>query len=79
MSVESIVTTGTYPTVTLTDCPTVSGSWQPYIVKTHKSVPVTYPPGSAKPPHAVTAKVIYYRSHWLVQSTTTNVKKTCAP
>lgn len=79
VSVESIVTSGTYPTVTLTDCPTISGTWMPYIVTTHKSVPVTYPPGSAKPPHAVTVKVIYYRAQWLVQSTTTDVKNTCAP
>lgn len=79
VTVASIADGGVYPTAMLTDCPTVSRSWRPYIVKTHKAVPVTFPPGSAKPPHAVSAKVIYYKSHWMVQSTTTNVRKTCAP
>jgi hypothetical protein len=79
VTVESIAAAGTYPTATLTDCPAVSASWQPYIVTTHKAVPVTYPPGAAKPPHAITAKVIYYKSHWMVRSTTTNVRTTCAP
>lgn len=79
VSVQAITATSVYPTVTLNDCPTVSSSWKPYLVKSHKAVPITYPKGSAKPPHAIEAKVIFYKNRWMVQSTTTNVKKTCAP
>ncbi len=68
-----------YPIVVLVDCPTVSGSWKPYDVKTHQQVPVTYPKGSAPPPHASTATVVSYHSRWVVQKTVTNVTKTCAP
>ena len=79
VTVQTITTTGAYPTVTLNDCQTVSSTWKPYIVKTHKAVPITYPTGSAKPPHAIAVKVIYFKNRWMVQSTTTNVKKTCVP
>jgi hypothetical protein len=78
LTVEKI-SDGAAPAVTLVDCPTLSPSWQPYLLSTHKPVPVTFPPGSAKPPHATTARVIYYKSRWMVQSTTTEVKATCTP
>lgn len=79
VTVQTVASSGAYPTVTLNDCPTVSSTWKPYLVKTRKSVPVTYPKGSAKPPHAITVKVIFYKNRWMVQSTTTNVKRTCVP
>lgn len=68
-----------YPTVTLRDCPTPAPSWKPYNIKTHKPVSVTFPGSTAPPPHAITATVIYYRSRWLVQTSVTEVKKTCVP
>lgn len=68
-----------YPTVTVRDCPTPAPSWKPYNIKTHKVIPVTFPGSTAPPPHAVTATVVYYRAHWMVQRTVTQVKKTCAP
>ncbi|PZS32188.1 MAG: hypothetical protein DLM61_07270 [Pseudonocardiales bacterium] len=68
-----------YPMVTLRDCPTAAPSWKPYNIKTHKPVPVQFPGSTAPPPHAITATVIYYRSRWLVQTSVTEVKKTCAP
>lgn len=68
-----------YPMVTLRDCPTAAPSWKPYNIKTHKPVSVEFPGSKAPPPHAITATVIYYRSRWLVQTSVTEVKKTCAP
>lgn len=68
-----------YPTVTLRDCPTAAPTWKPYNIKTHKVVPVKYPGSTAPPPHAVTATVIYFKSHWMVQRTVTAVTKTCVP
>lgn len=68
-----------YPMVTLRDCPTAAPSWKPYNIKTHKPVSVKFPGSTAPPPHAITATVIYYRSRWVVQTSVTEVKKTCAP
>ena len=68
-----------YPSVTLRDCPTAAPTWKPYNIKTHEVVPVKYPGSTAPPPHAVTATVVYFKSHWMVQRTVTEVKKTCAP
>ncbi len=68
-----------WPTVTLTDCPTLASSWQAINQKTKAPVPVKYPPGAAKPPHAVQATVIFYQSHWVVQKLITDVRHTCAP
>src|SRR5439155_17626381 len=44
-----------WPTVTLIDCPTVSGTWKAVNTKTGQPAPTTYPSGSAKPPHAIEA------------------------
>jgi hypothetical protein len=76
---ESRAHANPYPTVTVRDCPTVSASWKPYDTTTNKPVPVTYPKGSAKRPFAVTATVVDYQSHWLVEKVTTYMRKTCEP
>lgn len=78
VNVKSIDPGNPYTVVTLVDCPTVSTSWKPYVVKGHQPVPVTYPSGSAKPPHALTATVIHYKSRWMVQKVVTDVRHTCA-
>lgn len=78
VNVKAISTMESRTAATLSDCPTVSATWEPYFIKTNKRVPVTYPPGSAKPPHATTATVIYYKHHWMVQKMTTDVKHTCS-
>lgn len=76
---ESNLQAKPYLTVMVRDCPTVSATWKPYLTTTGKSVPVTYPKGSARPPYAFTATVVEYRSHWVVQKVTMYLRKTCAP
>lgn len=66
-----------YPIVVVRDCPTVSATWTPYLTTTGKTVPVTYPKGSAHPPYAFTATVVKYRSRWVVQKVTMYLRKTC--
>jgi hypothetical protein len=64
-----------WPVVTLTDCPS-GDDWDEYSIKTNKRVP-SADDGDVPPPWLVTAKVIYYKGHWGVQSTTVDKDRTC--
>jgi hypothetical protein len=64
-----------YPTVTLSDCPTGTENWQAYD-SAGKQLPVASP-SSAPPPYLITAKVIFYKERWGVQSTTADTSRTC--
>lgn len=68
-----------WPTATIQDCPTYSADWRPYLIANNKSIPVTYPKGSARPPFTITATIIEYKSRWVVQTVTTSMRKSCAP
>lgn len=63
-----------YPTVVLTDCPTLAPTWQEYMVKTGAVVPQQTQ--SVPPPYLVTVQVIQYHNHWGVQRVTPEAK-TC--
>lgn len=62
-----------YPVVTLTDCRTPAPDWRGY--RDDKPLPVAS--ASVPPPYLITAKVIFYKRHWGVQSTSTDTSKTC--
>lgn len=63
-----------YPTVVMTNCPTLAPTWQEYIVKTSAAVPQQKQP--VPPPYLITVQVIQYRGHWGVQKVTPEAK-TC--
>jgi hypothetical protein len=64
-----------YPVVTLRDCQTPAPDWNEYVVSTGKQVPRAS--STVQPPYEITAKVILYKGHWGVQSTTTDTSRTC--
>lgn len=66
-----------YPNVTVVDCPTVSSSWRPYDTKTGKPLPLVKP--KVAPPWATTATVALYKGKWVVQTTKTDMTRTCKP
>jgi hypothetical protein len=63
-----------WPTVTLKDCPT-GGHFDEYSIKTNKKIPDAN--GDIPPPYLITAKVIHYKNHWGVQSTSVDKSRTC--
>ena len=75
--VTSVAANGTYPTVTLVDCPTVSKTWRPYDARTGK--PLKLVPPKVAPPWPTNAKVIYYRHQWVVQTAKADMSRTCQP
>lgn len=64
-----------YPVVTLRDCQTPAPEWNEYEVATGKQV--LRASANVPPPYEITAKVIFYKEHWGLQSTTTNTSRTC--
>lgn len=79
VSVTSVDLAGKpYPTVTLTDCPTLA-NWK--IVATSPGPPPTVKssPSGAPPPHLATAKVIFYEKRWGVSRISTDASRTCKP
>jgi hypothetical protein len=66
-----------WPTVLLKDCPT-GGDWQEYSIKTGKRVPSAEDP-DVPPPYWITAKMIFYKQHWGLHSTTVDKSRTCTP
>ena len=64
-----------YPLVMLSDCQTLTSDWNEYVTATGKRVPVAS--ASVPPPYEITAKVVYYKGHWGLQSTTTDTSRTC--
>jgi hypothetical protein len=63
-----------YPAVTLTDCQLLAPDWDEYDQAGHR---VPDAPASAAPPYLITAKMIFYKSHWGLQSTTADTSRTC--
>lgn len=64
-----------YPTVTLTDCQSPAPTWNEYVVESGKRVPAVT--ASVLPPYEITARMIFYRQHWGLQSVTTDTSRTC--
>ena len=64
-----------WPTVTLKDCRT-GGDWEEYSIKTGKKIPLAGN-GDVPPPYLITAKIIFYKNHWGVHSTTADKSRTC--
>lgn len=77
VSLGSVNFSGTYPTVTLVDCPTVSKTWRPYDTRTGK--PLKLVPPKVAPPWPTNAKIIYYRGNWMVQTAKADMSRTCKP
>jgi hypothetical protein len=63
-----------YPTVMLTDCQSPTSDWDEYDQAGNR---VPNAPATASPPYLVTAKMIYYKDHWGLQSTTADTSRTC--
>jgi hypothetical protein len=78
ISVKSMALDATpWPTVVLTDCQT-GGTWDEYVIKTGKRVPLAGN-GPAPPPYLNTVKMIQYKGHWGIHSTTADKSRTCTP
>jgi hypothetical protein len=65
-----------YPTVILHDCQSPAPDWRAYVTDTGELVP--RPSTTIQPPYLVTAKMIFYRGHWGLQSTSTDSSRTCS-
>ena len=77
VQVKAVDASGTRPTVTIIDCPTISNTWRPYDASTGRPLKLVAP--KVPPPWATTATVIYYRGRWMVQTAKVNMSRTCAP
>ena len=64
-----------WPTVMLKDCQT-GGDWQEYSIKTGKKVPLAEN-SDVPPPYLITARMIFYKNHWGLHSTTADKSRTC--
>jgi len=64
-----------WPTVILKDCQT-GGDWEEYSIKSGKKIPLAENT-DVPPPYLITAKMIFYKNHWGVHSTTADKTRTC--
>jgi len=64
-----------YPLVVISDCPTVSSTWEAYNTTTGKTL--VYARQTPPPPHEMTIQVIFYQGNWGVYKVSGDTSRTC--